>query len=86
MIHCYVHNFQHQVIFSHALNAGYFNATTTLNFDKVLKVTTILWLLVPLPIEVLRRYFKRSDVEYRWLMDDSFELDSGIRRLFGKNR
>jgi alanine racemase len=71
----YRHNFQHQVIFSHSLNAGYFNATTTLNFDKVLSNDYFL-VACASSDEVLRRYFKRSDVEYRWLMDDSFELDS----------
>jgi len=71
----YRHNFQHQVVFSPSLNAGYFNAVTTLNFDKVLSNDYFL-VACAASDEVLRRYFKRSDVEYRWLMDDSFELNS----------
>ncbi len=71
----YRYNFQHKIIFSHSLNSGYYNVVTILNFDKVLSNDYFL-VACASSDEILRRYFKRSDVEYRWLMDDKFELDT----------
>lgn len=71
----YRHNFQHQIVFSCSLNAGYYKAATTLSFDKVLSNDYFL-VACASSDEVLRHYFKRNDVEYRWLMDDSFKLNT----------
>lgn len=71
----YRHNFHHKIVFSSSLIAGYYNASTILNFDKVLSNDYFL-VVCASSDEVLRRYFKNGDVEYRWLMDDSFKLDN----------
>jgi alanine racemase len=70
----YRHNFHHEISFSDSLNAGYYKATTILSFEKVLQNDYFI-VACASSDEVLRRYFKRSDVEYRWLMDDAFILD-----------
>lgn len=71
----YRHNFHHEIRFSDSLNAGYYKAITTLNYEKVLSNDYFI-VACAASDEVLRRYFKRSDVEYRWLMDTEFELSS----------
>jgi len=71
----YRHNFHHEITFSDSLNVGYFKAATTLSFSKVLQNEYFI-VACASSDEVLRRYFKRSDVEYRWLMDNAIELDT----------
>lgn len=71
----YRYNFHHEISFSQSTHAGYFKAKTTLCFDKILQNDYFI-VACAASDEVLQRYIKRSDVEYRWLMDDAFELDN----------
>jgi alanine racemase len=71
----YRYNFHHEITFSQSTLAGYYRANTTLCFDKILQNDYFI-VACAASDEVLQRYFKRSDVEYRWLMDNAFELDS----------
>ncbi|PKN73196.1 MAG: alanine racemase [Candidatus Cloacimonetes bacterium HGW-Cloacimonetes-3] len=71
----YRYNFHHEITFEESLHAGYYRANTTLCFDKILQNDYFI-VACAASDEVLQRYIKRSDVEYRWLMDDAFELNS----------
>lgn len=71
----YRYNFHHEIAFTESLYSGYFAAHTTLYFDKILQNDYFI-VACAASDEVLQRYIKRSDVEYRWLMDDAFKLDS----------
>ncbi len=70
----YRYNFHHEISFSQSLHSGYYRAKTSLNFDKILQNDYFI-VACAASDEVLQRYFLRSDVEYRWLMDDAFMLD-----------
>lgn len=70
----YRHNFVHGITLSESLVKGYYKAATTLTFEKILSSDYFI-VACASSAEVLNRYFKRNDVEYRWLMDDTFELD-----------
>jgi alanine racemase len=70
----YRYNFHHQISFSDSVFDGYYAVDTELSFDKVLQNDYFI-VACAASDEVLQRYLKRSDVEYRWLMDDAFNLD-----------
>lgn len=70
----YRYNFHHQISFSDSAFDGYYAVDTELSFDKVLQNDYFI-VACAASDEVLQRYLKRSDVEYRWLMDDAFNLD-----------
>jgi len=70
----YRHDFRHEIAFSDSLQAGYYKATTSLKYQKIL-ATDYFIVACADSAEVLQRYFRRPDVEYRWLMDGAFELD-----------
>jgi len=67
--------FRHEIAFSDSLKAGYYKATTTLQYRKVLSSDYFIVACAD-SAEVLQRYFRRPDVEYRWLMDEAIELDA----------
>jgi len=71
----YRHNFHHEITFTDSLNVGYYKATTVLSFTKILQNDYFI-VACASSDGVLRRYFKRSDVEYRWLMDNAIDLDA----------
>jgi alanine racemase len=71
----YRHNFHHEITFTDSLIVGYYKATTVLSFTKILQNEYFI-VACASSDEVLRRYFKRSDVEYRWLMDNAIDLDA----------
>lgn len=70
----YRHDFRHEISFSDSLQAGYYKATTSLKYKKIL-TTDYFIVACADSAEVLQRYFRRPDVEYRWLMDEAIELD-----------
>lgn len=70
----YRHGFRHEITLAESLATGYYKATTTLSFEKILGNDYFI-VACASSDEVLNRYFKRHDVEYRWLMDNAFELD-----------
>ncbi len=70
----YRHDFRHEIAFSDSLQAGYYKATTSLKYQKIL-TTDYFIVACADSAEVLERYFRRPDVEYRWLMDEAIELD-----------
>lgn len=71
----YRHGFKHEITLSESLITGYYKAATTLSFEKILQNNYFI-VACAASDEVLNKYFKRHDVEYRWLMDNSFELDT----------
>jgi len=71
----YRYNFHHEIAFSESHHAGYYAVDTMLSFDKVLQNDYFI-VACAASDEVLKRYLTRSDVEYRWLMDNAFSLDS----------
>jgi alanine racemase len=71
----YRHNFDHRIRFLPSGQTGYYRSETMLSFDKILQNDYFI-VACANSDEALRSYFKRKDVEYRWLMDDNFALDS----------
>lgn len=53
---------------------NYYEVETTLTFTKVLQ-QSYFYVACAKRIEDLERYFRRRDVEYRWLLDDNFTFD-----------
>lgn len=77
----YRRNFRHLVRFDET-KEGYYPAETVLTYDKVLDSDYFI-VACAASDEVLRSYFLRNDVEYRWLLDsglslseDTFEISS----------
>lgn len=71
----YRHGFRHEITLTESLSAAYYQAATTLTFEKILQNDYFI-VACASSDEVLNRYFKRNDVEYRWLMNDAFDLDA----------
>ena len=69
----YRQKFVHHIQLEHSDQPEYWQATTRLSFSKVLQNDYFL-VACATSDEALKRYFKRKEVEYRWLMDDKFEL------------
>lgn len=70
----YRQNFRHSVELLHMTKDGlHYQTKTALTFDKVLQSDYFI-VACANSDQLLSRYFKRKDVEYRWLMDDSIAL------------
>ncbi len=69
----YRRDFRHHISFTGSAGPRYWRAKTTLSFSKTLQNG---WFTVACATSeaALKAYFKRRDVEYRWLMDANFEL------------
>ncbi|MDD4310783.1 MAG: alanine racemase, partial [Candidatus Cloacimonetes bacterium] len=61
--------------FSDSLINGFYKVSTTLKFEKVLYADYFI-VACTTSEEILRRYFRRNDVEYRWLLDNAIQLDN----------
>ena len=72
----YRKDFVHTIEFiDDAVNPDYYITKTKLKFSKVLQNDYFV-VACANSDEVLKRYFMRKDVEYRWLMDTNFALKS----------
>lgn len=69
----YRRGFRHSVEFSDSGSDLYWKARTTLSFRKILDNDYFLVVCANRE-DALARYFRRRDVEYRWLMDENFGL------------
>lgn len=69
----YRKGFHHTIKLIDGDDPAFFEVQTTLSYRKVLDNDYFI-VACAQSEEVLQAYFKRSDVEYRWLMDDNFEL------------
>ncbi len=76
----YRRNFDHRIRFEESGIRGYWRAFTTLSFDKIL-ATDYFTVACANSEAALKAYFKRRDVEYRWLMDDKFQFGEESFRL-----
>ena len=70
----YRKNFRHHILFTESLDKDYWKAETTLIFSKTLQRDFFL-VACANSDKALKDYFKRNDVEYRWLMDGNFQLN-----------
>lgn len=70
----YRKNFRHHILFIESLDKDYWKAETTLIFSKTLQRDFFL-VACANSDKALKDYFKRNDVEYRWLMDGNFQLN-----------
>ncbi len=72
----YRQNFYHSISLNAKTDDGaYYETSTKLSFEKVLQNEYFIVACATSDI-ALNRYFRRRDVEYRWLMDSSIKLDS----------
>jgi alanine racemase len=78
----YRKGFVHEIRFAGSETEGFYRAQTRLNYRKILGNGYFI-VACAASDETLRRYFMRTDVEYRWLLDsalnisdDSFLVDS----------
>jgi alanine racemase len=70
----YRSDFNHKISFKNCLEEpDYFVAETTLEFKKILQ-NDFFYIACAKNEKQLASYFLRSDVEYRWLLDDHFDL------------
>ncbi|MBW6515198.1 MAG: alanine racemase [Candidatus Cloacimonetes bacterium] len=72
----YRKNFQHSIVFSIPREKNlenYYEVTTELTFTKILQ-QEYFYVACANRYEDLEKYFRRRDVEYRWLLDDKFSL------------
>lgn len=76
----YRKNFKHHIRIEKSEFTGYFRATTTLSFDKILQNDYFIVACANTD-QALKSYFRRKDVEYRWLMDDNFDLNPDVFQL-----
>ncbi len=70
----YRKNFRHHILFTESSDKDYWKAETTLSFSKTLQRDFFL-VACANSDKALKDYFKRNDVEYRWLMDGNFQLN-----------
>lgn len=70
----YRKSFEHTIRLEDSDKPGYWRAFTRLSFKKILQNDYFI-VACANSDEALQQYFKRKDVEYRWLMDDSFVLN-----------
>lgn len=70
----YRRSFAHEISFSTMNNAAFYQAKTRLSYRKILGNNYFV-VACATSDESLRRYFMRTDVEYRWLLDAA--LDPG---------
>lgn len=72
----YRHNFEHVIKFEEDTEIGnFYRATTTLSFEKRLQHEYFI-VACAKNEKKLEKYFLRRDVEYRWLLDNNFDLDT----------
>lgn len=72
----YRHNFEHVIKFEEDTEMGnFYAATTTLSFEKKLQHEYFIVACAKNENQ-LEKYFLRRDVEYRWLLDNNFDLDT----------
>ncbi|MDP2172275.1 MAG: alanine racemase [Candidatus Cloacimonadaceae bacterium] len=76
----YRKNFKHKVRFDTSDRVGYYRAHTELSFRKILQNDYFI-VACANSDEALKAYFRRNDVEYRWLMDDNFTLSAEVFEL-----
>ncbi len=81
----YRKNFRHSVVFKlpeseEIAKRKFFEAETTLCFTKVLQQNYFYVACANLMAD-LENYFKRRDVEYRWLLDSNFSLSLDLFRV-----
>ena len=69
----YRRDFRHHISFSGSGDPRFWRAKTTLSFSKTLQ-NDFFTVACANSEAALKAYFKRRDVEYRWLMDSNFEL------------
>ncbi len=69
----YRRDFRHHISFSDSGDPRFWRAATTLSFSKTLQ-NDFFTVACANSEAALKTYFKRRDVEYRWLMDTNFEL------------
>lgn len=69
----YRRDFRHHISFSDPGDPRFWRAATTLSFAKTLQ-NDYFTVACANSEAALKTYFKRRDVEYRWLMDSNFEL------------
>lgn len=72
--------FVHHIELTDSTREGYWRAKTLLSFSKVLQNEYFI-VACANSDEALKSYFLRKDVEYRWLMDDTFELSDDAFEL-----
>jgi len=70
----YRKDFRHHILFTESSDKDYWKAETTLSFSKTLQRDFFL-VACANSDKALKDYFKRNDVEYRWLMDGNFQLN-----------
>jgi alanine racemase len=75
----YRKDFRHQITFNEPQDKSlseYYEVETTLTFRKILQ-QEFFYVACANRYEDLEVYFRRRDVEYRWLLDENFSLSSG---------
>ena len=73
----YRKEFRHEIIFTPPTDSrfnDYYRVETRLTFKKLLQ-NDYFFVVCTKKIEQLEKYFRRRDVEYRWLLDDNFLLN-----------
>lgn len=81
----YRKNFRHSVVFKLPQadeKEDFFEVETTLSFTKVLQ-QNYFYVACANQMEDLEHYFRRRDVEYRWLLDSNFSLSLDYFRVAG---
>ena len=76
----YRRDFRHHISFSDSGDLHFWRAATTLSFSKTLQ-NDYFTVACADSVAALKAYFKRRDVEYRWLMDSNFELSPEVFSL-----
>jgi alanine racemase len=79
----YRRNFRHTVEFrDHNISEmkDYFSVETILNYSKILQ-NNYFYVACARNEKILENYFLRKDVEYRWLLDGSIELDKAFFQI-----
>ncbi|MCB5278272.1 MAG: alanine racemase [Candidatus Cloacimonetes bacterium] len=71
----YRRNFVHKISFVDCSENGYFRVKTMLSYRKILDYNYFIVACAGSD-EILRNYFMRSDVEYRWLLDSGVSINS----------
>lgn len=76
----YRSNFVHNICLEDSPHNGWFQVKTTLSFTKVLQNDYFL-VACAQSDQALMSYFRRKDVEYRWLLDSNFDLSPDAFQL-----
>ena len=76
----YRKNFVHKIKFEKSQQqkfSDYYKVHTYLTFEKILE-NDYFYIACAKNEELLQKYFNRTDVEYRWLLDSNFDLQKDI--------